>query len=134
MEWQDVWDKHKHRIKFGGRDGMLEEHRFEFGGDDKGWAPLVDQLITDLFTIGWDGHLYQVKQKFGGLRFYIGQGPRETFDRIAQAEKDSEKTCEVCGEPGSKRNTGGWLQTLCDKHYEQAIAERAAMREFLRKD
>jgi hypothetical protein len=25
------------------------------------------------------------------------------------------RTCEVCGQPG-KRREGGWIKTLCDEH------------------
>jgi hypothetical protein len=38
----------------------------------KGWIPILDRLAEDLIALGWDRTLDQVKQKFGGLRFYIG--------------------------------------------------------------
>ena len=82
-----------------------------------GWHPLVAKLIENLFEAGWDGYLHQVKEKFGGLRFYTGDVNKEQNDLIKQAEKDSWITCEVCGEPGKLRG-GGWLRTLCDKHAE----------------
>jgi hypothetical protein len=37
-----------------------------------GWIPILDRLAEDLIALGWDRTLDQVKQKFGGLRFYIG--------------------------------------------------------------
>lgn len=80
-----------------------------------GWCDIVNRLIDDLLAIGWDGQIYQVKEKFGGLRFYIGEGTKEIFDRIDQAEEESERTCEQCGKPGVLRE-GGWLKTLCDEH------------------
>ena len=81
----------------------------------EGWYPLVNQLVEDILALGWDGNIFQVKEKFGGLRFYIGSGSNEIFDRIAKAENDSYEICEECGQPGVLRG-GGWLKTLCDEH------------------
>lgn len=81
----------------------------------EGWHPLVNKLIDDLFQLGWDGRLDQIKEKFGGLRFYISSGSPEVHERISKAEDDSYRICDVCGEPGKLR-TGGWLATLCDTH------------------
>lgn len=57
----------------------------------------------------------QVKEKFGGLRFYINRGTDEHYNYINFAESMSYRTCEQCGSPG-KRYTDGWHQTLCDHH------------------
>lgn len=97
---------------------MLERHGLKWTisadcGD--GWVPLLDSLIVDLKALGWDGELHQVKEKFGGLRFYIGAGSKEVHDRITKAKNDSFDTCEVCGKPGALRE-GGWIKTLCDEH------------------
>ena len=79
-----------------------------------GWAPIVDRLITDLIALGWDRDLHQVKEKFGGLRFYIGAGSDEVHARISQAEAEAAKVCEECGAPGELR-TEGWWKTSCDR-------------------
>lgn len=55
----------------------------------------------------------QVKEKFGGLRFYIGFGNTEIFGMIRIAEEISFKICEECGSPGCQR-LGGWIKTLCN--------------------
>ena len=60
----------------------------------------------------------QVKEKFGTLRFYMSSGTDKMFDLISKAEKESEKTCEICGKSG-KLWTGGWLVTLCDNCHEK---------------
>ena len=39
-----------------------------------GWYPLIKNLIDELITLGWDKKVTQVKEKFGGLRFYIMVG------------------------------------------------------------
>ena len=81
-----------------------------------GWGKIVQRLIRDLFILGWDGQLHQIKEKFGGLRFYIGGGSDEIFDRINAAEDESFKTCETCGEPGQPTTEHGWIRTVCEKH------------------
>lgn len=55
----------------------------------------------------------QVKEKFGGLRFYIYGGNEEMRGAIRMAEAMSFKICESCGVPGHKQ-PGGWIRTLCD--------------------
>lgn len=80
----------------------------------KGWHMLVEALIADLFALGWDGSVYQVKEKFGGLRFYIGPESPKIASRIRQAEIESYKTCEHCGRKGKQRDRP-WIKTLCDR-------------------
>jgi len=57
----------------------------------------------------------QVKEKFGGLRFYVNGATDKHWSFISFAESMSYVTCEVCGSPG-KRYTDGWHKTLCDIH------------------
>jgi hypothetical protein len=59
----------------------------------------------------------QVKEKFGGLRFYVQAATNKHYDYISFAESMSYRTCEVCGTPG-KRYTDGWHKTLCEIHAE----------------
>jgi len=58
-------------------------------------------------------HAIQVKEKFGGMRFYIGGSSDEVFGMITMAEAMSFVTCEQCGNPGSLHHRGGWLKTVC---------------------
>ena len=81
-----------------------------------GWHTIVNVLIDELLALGWDGQLFQAKEKFGSLRFYVGQATDDMYSRIREAEKDSANTCEVCGVPGKDRNILGWIRTLCDEH------------------
>jgi hypothetical protein len=57
----------------------------------------------------------QVKEKFGGLRFYVQAATKEHYNYISFAESMSYRTCEQCGAPG-KTYTDGWHMTLCDIH------------------
>jgi hypothetical protein len=84
-----------------------------------GWYPLIKDLIIDLIELGWDKQTCQVKEKFGGLRFYIKGASNEVHKRISQAENLSYETCEKCGEKGELRTNIGWHTILCDKHYEE---------------
>ena len=59
----------------------------------------------------------QVKEKFGGLRFYVNGATDKHWNYISVAENMSYRTCEECGAPG-KRYTDGWHRTLCDIHAE----------------
>jgi hypothetical protein len=59
----------------------------------------------------------QVKQKYGGLRFYLTCGTNEINNLINEAEELACKTCEECGSPGEERG-GGWINTLCDNCHE----------------
>jgi hypothetical protein len=86
---------------------------------DSGWYPIIKDLIEDLIKLGWDKQICQVKEKFGGLRFYINTGSDEIFKRIHLAENQSYEICETCGEKGEMRTDLGWYSTLCNKHYEE---------------
>lgn len=93
-----------------------------------GWKSLLDNLVDELLVLGWDGTIMQVKEKFGGLRFYIGAGSDEVHDVVRKAEAASTYICETCGEPG-QLVTRGWWHTACPKHYQEGDAEFLAEEE-----
>jgi hypothetical protein len=64
----------------------------------------------------------QVKEKFGGLRFYLSCGTDEMYDLCHEAERKSYTICENCGAPGKERG-GGWIFTLCDICNEKKSAQ-----------
>lgn len=116
-----------------GRTKPLTASLIPFGfecGD--GWFDLIAELsrrIDDIAKAAGltdDGYpeAMQVKEKFGGLRFYVGTATDEVFTAIDEAEAKSLKTCETCGQPG--RQVGvGWIVTICEaceKKNEQATA------------
>lgn len=57
----------------------------------------------------------QIKEKFGGLRFYYDGGDAYVDGMVRMAEAWASRTCEVCGAPAKSR-ANGWVQTLCDEH------------------
>ena len=90
----------------------------------EGWWPIIESLCSciqshidfinrkeQLITV----QVRQVKEKFGGLRFYYDGGDDYVDGLVRMAEAWADKTCEVCGKPGKRRNTG-WVRNLCDEH------------------
>lgn len=95
---------------------IIDSDFFDVNG---GWFLLIKELIDDLIKLGWDKQVTQVKEKFGGLRFYINGGSDEMYNRIMDAERLSCEICEICGEKGELRTDIGWYLTLCEKHYNE---------------
>ncbi len=56
----------------------------------------------------------QVKEKFGGLRFYVDSATDEDYACIHMAEAMSYRICETCGNPGENKNDHNWWSTVCD--------------------
>jgi len=63
--------------------------------------------------------IYQIKEKYGGLRIYLGNYIEGTDEIVNKYEDESMKVCEICGGQGKLKNKGYWLKTLCDKHGEE---------------
>lgn len=80
-----------------------------------GWYLLIKNLCDELIESGWDKEIIEIKEKFGGLRFTIGETNTELNEIINKFQNLSIQTCEVCGEVGSQTETG-WIKTLCGKH------------------
>lgn len=79
-----------------------------------GWHSLIKPLIEECKAKGVQ--ITQIKEKFGGLRFYVGHADDELHDKIVAAERKSHTMCEVCGDPAETKSIHGWLSTLCGKH------------------
>ena len=80
---------------------------------EPGWFPLIKDLITDLINLGWNKEVCQVKEKFGGLRFYVDGGDDEVRGMVKMTESLSYRICEDCGAKGTLRR-GSWYRTMCD--------------------
>ena len=102
---------------------------------DDGWYDIIYKLSEAITAIiakdpELDPKTYsvcQVKEKLGGLRFYILRWNDDIHKAIHAAERESFKTCERCGKPGELRTTG-WLRTLCDECEEARQARQAERR------
>lgn len=103
-----------------------------------GWWPIIEALSGQIQSyIDWKNRsaeagykdfqpvnqvvVEQVKEKFGGLRFYYTGGDEQIHGMVRMAESWAAHTCEECGHPGKSRG-GGWIKTLCDKHDEERKA------------
>jgi hypothetical protein len=97
--------------------GSISHTLMPFGFPGDGWFDLIWKLCEDLEPlVGLDFEVIQVKEKFGGLRFYADfNGPvsDQARNRISQAENDSYTICEECGAFGRERD-GGWIKVRCD--------------------
>jgi hypothetical protein len=91
---------------------------------DDGWFDILWRLCEDLEPLvaqfeqetGLHFEVLQVKEKFGGLRFYVNCRRNEAIrQRIGIAADESFQTCEVCGQPGKLREERS-IKTLCDEH------------------
>lgn len=90
-----------------------------------GWWPILENLCRHIQShIDWknkDGEVVaqvtvaQIKEKFGGLRFYYDGGDEYISGLVSMAEVWAGHSCEECGKPGERRS-GGWVRTLCDEH------------------
>jgi hypothetical protein len=63
----------------------------------------------------------QVKEKFGGLRFYYDGGDEAVAGMVRMAEAWADHSCEECGAPGTSGGKG-WIRTLCPAHRAEADA------------
>ncbi len=90
-----------------------------------GWYQILDSLCSQIqHHIDWQNRnevkvaqvvATQVKEKFGGLRFYYNGGDDVIDGMVRMAESWAANTCETCGKPGTLRGKG-WLYTACDEH------------------
>jgi hypothetical protein len=119
--------------------GPMSETCMAWGVDiSSGWYDLFHDLCVDIdkeldnlpYRISKRFKALQIKEKFGGLRFYTSNfyysGDSEDVKKIqkkvdkliADAENLTYETCETCGEPGRLRKKGWWV-TLCDTHQQE---------------
>ena len=107
----------------------------------EGWWPILEALCANIQQhIDWQNMNHekhpvveqvvveQIKEKFGGLRFYYQGGDDNVHGMVRMAESWAANCCEECCAPG-KRRDGGWIRTLCDQH-ESEHQERLRNREM----
>ena len=106
-------------------DELMQKHHkildsARYLGVGPGWFPIIDSLCTDLQNLsdklGHQIKATQVKEKFGGLRFYTGPSLDAQWNRITLAEGQAAVTCDVCGKEGKMRDLNGYMATRCDEH------------------
>ena len=98
-------------------------------GVPKGWLPVIDKLCACIqhyidYHVSYtkDGHVKpqqvrcsQMKEKFGGLRFYTDGHDEVVEGMIKMAEHLCDITCQDCGSEEDLGITSGWITVLCRK-------------------
>ena len=108
------------------RNKSCQETCMCWGFPGAGWEPLLRELSEKLeaLIVEWKAQnpgcdswprASQVKEKYGGLRYYMTSSTDEMDKLIDIAEQKSYETCEVCGKPGECHGAG-WLATTCLEH------------------
>lgn len=97
-----------------------------------GWWPIIESLCGQIqHYLDWKNKqsevvpqvtVAQIKEKFGGLRFYYDGGDDVVDGMVRMAESWANTACEECGAPGQGRN-GSWIKTLCDEHDAERQAQ-----------
>ena len=108
----------------------------------EGWVWILEDLHEKLVFLDPKYTVWSVKEKYGTLRVYLGNGGKVKniaiklmHDALTYAEWLSAKTCEICGNcshltnpergialdstVGLKVNEFGWYKTLCGRCAEQ---------------
>ena len=95
----------------------------------EGWQELIAGVHQGLTALFREYEIYQIKEKFGGLRYYWG-APEQSETLLAAgrelvdtAEARSFHICEQCGAEGAVQSHRGWLVTLCEEHHQERAAE-----------
>ena len=125
---------------FSKREKSTRDNLMYFGFDhDDGWYWLIDNLcntiqnyidnnskwVTKRYGFFWlkkrvirvnlpQPVAFQVKEKFGRLRFYLDNESDECIEgMIWFAENLSGTICERCGTTKEVGRTSGWIRTIC---------------------
>lgn len=101
-------------------DAMPEGWRRAFGMD------MIEELRKQLKS---EGQLYKhritdIKEKFGGLRYYVAAASRAVYDIISKYEDISYTTCICCGKP-ARYITSGWICPYCEDCIDEKYIDTA---------
>jgi len=111
----------KYPLIFQNKDKSMKESCMYWGiSTNDGWYKIIDRLCSNL---QWNTDhnkqpqiiASQVKEKFGGLCFYVESGTSEQHAVISFVESLSHHVCEECGSMENVGHTKGWITTLCKK-------------------
>jgi hypothetical protein len=115
-------DLRKQRAKDKGMETLIQFIVGKNGRIPSDWdiERAEDDMENDIVItpkVNWI-EVQQIKEKFGGLRFYYQGGDDHISGMVSMAEVWAGRTCETCGNKG-KHRSGGWIRTLCDVHEEE---------------
>ncbi len=97
-----------------------------------GWYSIIDSLCNTIELICRQKdceipEAHQVKEKWGSLRFYVGDVDDSAFEKIDGAinmsEEQSLHTCEMCGSTSDdvELRKDGWWRVRCDDCYQTSM-------------
>ena len=110
----------------------LENYDYSFTWMDDiplGWniafgKQMVEELgaLLEKYNYQDEYSICQIKEKFGGLRWYDNGFPTEGYEEykewLDKYEELSFKTCITCGAPATHMTTG-WVMPVCDSCFEE---------------
>jgi hypothetical protein len=90
---------------------------------DSGWFQLIFDLDAELNKIDPDYKIYQIKEKFGELRFYFDSEDKEKYYKMTEIveryEKTSTSVCEKTGKPGVLMRKNRLYKTLNEEFVKE---------------
>lgn len=128
-----------------------------WSGVGKGWWPVVEATHKAMIRVAPNYGLDQVKEKFGGLRYYwnlpslwdkMPEDADESWEPTPEdtatfklayeqltvlaglAEAICSHICETCGRVNEVSDSGGWLSNVCEPCSDAFKAKRAAESAF----
>ena len=116
--------------------------KYAFASCGDGWKDIIRNTDKKLRYIDPDYKIAQIKEKFGGLRYYYdhsfesyGDVRREIMDDIVRAaEYEASRVCELCGASKASDKVEirvhkyfyfGYCQSCADKYIAEAEARYA---------
>ena len=96
-----------------------------------GWYDILDGLLNGIYehlkiSNLQNFQIVQVKEKFGGLRFYVHGADDAIHALIRDAENLSYSTCELCGSRENVKMSHGWIKVAC----ESCIAKNERLQSY----
>ena len=99
-----------------------------------GWKNLYQPIIDYIIDYNKDKkdedkiEIWQIKEKFGGLRVYLNKSTEELDKMIEEAEKESYHTCEECGKHINKAIVEHhWIYAMCRQCYDEMKEKQELM-------
>jgi len=118
-------------IIYHGKNGKPSQYPIAMFGLEcrSGWYETILQLILDIkIHLEENRESYpefvkeitvdQIKEKFGGLRFYTNYSDKTIDTLISEAEEKCWRICEFCGSTEDIGHTTGWITTICKKCHD----------------
>jgi len=67
------------------------------------------------------------------MSIFLDNLPENGLNFVVQAERETYKVCEVCGEPGEQNRINGWVYTLCEEHRDEKLYVDYKGKKYLKK-